>query len=106
MKEMNARCANLRISHNDVSMTINDLKERVEYLHMAKQANTTPAPNRQHQQTTVPPNMTDEQSVQSHKLRIPPFFVRLNANWIINQGILKRAAPSMKQSSPGTTSLS
>ncbi|GIX96749.1 hypothetical protein CDAR_591721 [Caerostris darwini] len=44
-KEMEARCAKLHISQNAVPVTINELKDRVEYLHMAKQATATPSAN-------------------------------------------------------------
>ncbi|GIZ04980.1 hypothetical protein CEXT_739521 [Caerostris extrusa] len=42
--EMSALCVKLGISHNEVPLSITDLKNCIEYFHVAKHTNATPAP--------------------------------------------------------------
>ncbi|GIY13997.1 hypothetical protein CEXT_682801 [Caerostris extrusa] len=74
LKEMEARCANLRISQIDVPVTINELKDRVEYLYIARQATTTPAHSNQiPKRTSAPPRRgTDKRPLDADGFRLRP----------------------------------
>ncbi|GIY37855.1 hypothetical protein CEXT_710441, partial [Caerostris extrusa] len=55
--------------------------------------------------TNINPDATDDIPEQPRKPRVPPFFfVRRRADWILNQGFLKRVAPSLKSQDLSTSS--
>ncbi|GIY22076.1 hypothetical protein CDAR_584451, partial [Caerostris darwini] len=52
-EQLMLKCKNLGISHNEIPVTIVDLKDRIEHLHLAKQM-AAAAPNTEHQHQTPP----------------------------------------------------
>ncbi|GIX84393.1 hypothetical protein CEXT_42531 [Caerostris extrusa] len=60
-EQMDSMCKNLGISHNEVPAKIIDLKDRIEYLNVAKQIATS-APNTEQRQQSppAPPKRSNE----------------------------------------------
>ncbi|GIY78414.1 hypothetical protein CDAR_271951 [Caerostris darwini] len=72
-EQLDLKCKKLGISHNDVPATIIDLKDRIEYLHVAKRMATT-APNAEQQQQTPPAppkRSTEKRPLDADGFRLP-----------------------------------
>ncbi|GIY59725.1 hypothetical protein CDAR_444451 [Caerostris darwini] len=71
--EMDVLCVKLGISHNEVPLSITDLKNHIEYFHVAKHTNATPAPKNQHQQSaTISRKGSEKRYLDADGFRVPP----------------------------------
>ncbi|GIY13276.1 hypothetical protein CDAR_443041, partial [Caerostris darwini] len=72
-EQLMLKCKNLGISHNEMPVTIVDLKDRIEHLHLAKQMAAT-APNTEQQRQTppaLPKRSNEKRPLDADGFRLP-----------------------------------